>query len=217
MSSSRRHRPFLIVLSSPSGAGKTSVYEAALRRDRGLAYSVSATTRPRRPGERNGRSYHFVTAARFRRLLRSRALLEHARVYDTWYGTPRQPLLRHFREGRDVIADLDVQGMRSCRRAMPGMVGIFITAPGRTGGRPGSAAALATELRRRLRARGTDSAESVARRQAELERELAAIPEFDYVVVNDRLSDAVGDVLAIIRAERLRTSRLLPPAKKGKR
>jgi guanylate kinase len=192
------HQPFLVVLSSPSGAGKTSICRAALRRDQGLAYSVSATTRPRRKGEEHGRSYFFYSEAAFRRLIDRSELLEHATVYDHHYGTPRIPVLRHFRQGRDVIADLDIQGMRACKRALPGTVGVFITAPSRT------------ELSRRLRGRGTDAPAVVARREAELDAELAAIPDFDYHVVNDRFEDAVRDVLAIVRAERRRTSRMSP-------
>ncbi|MBM3315513.1 guanylate kinase [candidate division WOR-3 bacterium] len=196
MSSSRpAHAPFLVVLSSPSGAGKTSIYRACLRRDPGLAYSVSVTTRPIRKGERDGRSYRFVSPARFRALVRRGALLEHARVYGHDYGTPRAPVLAHFRAGRDVVADLDIQGMRACKQALPGTVGIFITVPDRG------------ELSRRLRGRGTDSPAELARREQELQNELAAIPDFDYLVVNDSLDRAVADVLAIIRAERARTAR----------
>lgn len=192
-----RHSPFLVVISAPSGAGKTSICRAVLDRDRRLAYSVSVTTRARRKGERNGHSYHFVSPAEFQRMVERGELLEHARVYDTWYGTPEKPLRRLFREGKDVIADLDIQGMRSCRRALPGTVSIFVMAPSRA------------ELQRRLRSRGSEGVDAMLRRQAELERELAAIPEFDYLVVNRRFADAVDDVLAIIRAERLRTSRRL--------
>lgn len=134
-------------------------------------------------------------------MLRKGELLEHARVYGHLYGTPRAHVLACFKKGRDVIADLDIQGMRSCKQALPGTVGIFIIPPN------------LTELDRRLRKRGTDPLDVVQRRQAEIQNELAAIPEFDYLVVNDRLDKAVADVLAIIRAERLRTSRqinLLP-------
>jgi guanylate kinase len=191
-----KHRPFLVVLSAPSGAGKTSVYKEVLRRDRNLAYSVSATTRPKRRGEIHGRSYFFYDRRRFDDLLDKGQLLEHAEVYDHQYGTPRLPVERHFRQGKDVIADLDIQGMRSCKKALPGTVGIFITVSDRA------------EIERRLRGRGTDSPEVVARRQAELEAELAAMPDFDYIVVNDRLEQAVQDVMAIIRAERRRTSRM---------
>lgn len=194
-SSGPGHRPFLVVLSSPSGAGKTSICRGAVARDPALAYSVSATTRPRRKGEAHGRSYWFYTDRRFAALRERDGLIESARVYDYWYGTPRRPVETQFRRGRDVIADLDIQGMRSCKRALPGTVGIFVMAPDRR------------ELARRLRARGTDSAAVVARREAEIAAELAAIPEFDYLVINDRLDRAVEDVLAIIRAERLNTAR----------
>jgi guanylate kinase len=190
------HSPFLVVLTSPSGAGKTSICRAVARRDRHIAYSVSATTRPQRKGEVHGRDYSFYSERKFRQLEETGGLIESAVVYDHRYGTPRAPLLRHFREGRDVIADTDVQGMRSCRKALPGTVSVFVTAPN-----PG-------ELDRRLRGRGTDSAEAVTRREADQEKELAAVPEFDYLVVNDRLEHAVDDVMAIVRAERLRTSRM---------
>lgn len=189
------HRPFLVVLSSPSGAGKTSICRAVVRRDPAVAYSVSATTRPKRPGETHGRSYYFFTERQFRDRLRRNGLLEHARVYDHWYGTPKAHVLTQFRRGRDVIADLDIQGMRACRKALPGTVTVFVTVPDRK------------ELARRLRGRGTDSDRVIRRRETELEKELAAIPEFDYVVTNDRLDRAVDHVLAIIRAERARTSR----------
>ena len=198
--SSVGHAPFLIVLSSPSGAGKTSICRAVERRDPCVAYSVSATTRPKRKGETNGRSYFFLSEKQFRELDAKGGLLERAGVYDHRYGTPKAPVLRHFRAGRDVIADLDIQGKRSCRKALPGTVSVFVTAPS-TG-----------ELSRRLRGRGTDSAETMRRREAERQKELAAIPEFDYLVVNDRLKQAVDDVMAIIRAERLRTSRMCPTA-----
>jgi guanylate kinase len=198
MSNRPGHSPFLVVLSSPSGAGKTSIYKAVLRRDKRLAYSVSATTRLIRKGEVRGRSYLFYTEAQFRRLLERNELLEHATVYDHSYGTPRAPVERCFRRGFDVIADLDIQGMRSCKEKLPGTVSIFITVSDRA------------ELGRRLKQRGTDAPEVVARRQAELDAELAAVPDFDYIVRNDRLEDAVRDVMAIIRAERLRTSRMCP-------
>jgi len=188
------------VLSSPSGAGKTSICRAVERRDHNIAYSVSATTRPRRKGETHGRSYSFYSEKQFRQLEASGGLLESAGVYDHRYGTPKAPVLRHFRSGRDVIADLDVQGMRSCRKALPGTVSVFVAAPD------------SGELARRLRSRGTDSAEAVTRREADRAKELAAIPDFDYLVVNDRLKQAVDDVMAIVRAERLRTSRMSPTA-----
>jgi guanylate kinase len=193
-----------VVLSSPSGAGKTTICRAVEHRDRNIAYSVSATTRPKRKGEVPGRSYFFYSQKQFQQLDARGGLLESAGVYDHLYGTPKTPVLRSFREGRDVIADLDIQGMRSCRKALPGTVSVFITAPD------------VGELDRRLHSRGTDSAEAVLRREADREKELAAIPEFDYLVVNDRLEQAVDDVMAIIRAERLRTSRMSPTARSPK-
>lgn len=196
MSSSRpAHVPFLVILSSPSGAGKTSICRACLRIDRRLAYSVSVTTRPARKGEHDGKSYHFVSPTEFHQMARRHLLLEHAQVYGHYYGTPRMPILAHFRAGRDVIADLDVKGMRSCKKALPGTVGIFVVAPD------------TEELARRLRRRGADSPAELARRTSALRAELAAIPEYDYLVVNDSLRRAVADVLAIIRAERLRVAR----------
>jgi guanylate kinase len=165
---------------------------------------VSATTRPRRKGETDGRSYFFYSGKQFQQLNDRDGLLESAGVYDHRYGTPKAPVLRHFRQGRDVIADLDIQGMRSSRKALPGTVSIFITAPS------------LNELDRRLHDRGTDSAEAVMRREADRAKELAAIPEFDYLVVNDRLKQAVDDVMAIVRAERLRTSRMSPTARSPK-
>ncbi|HTW92654.1 MAG TPA: guanylate kinase [bacterium] len=188
------------MLSSPSGAGKTSISREVERRDPDVFYSVSATTRPKRDGEVHGRSYFFYSKKQFQRLEARGGMIESASVYDHRYGTPKAPVLRNFHEGRDVVADLDIQGMRSCRKALPGMVSIFITAPD------------SAELGRRLRNRGTDSTEAVKRREADREMELAAIPEFDYLVVNDRLQQAVDDVMAIIRAERLRTSRMSPTA-----
>jgi len=193
--------PFLIVLSSPSGAGKTTICRAVARHDPSIAYSVSATTRPKRSGEVHGRDYFFYSQKQFERLEAGGGLLESAVVYDHRYGTPSKPVLRHFREGRDVIADTDVQGMRACRDALPGTVSVFVTAPS------------LDELDRRLHSRGTDSIEAVGRREADRKKELAAIPEFDYLVVNDRLEQAVEDVMAIIRGERLRTSRMSPTAR----
>lgn len=194
--SARRHSPFLVVVSSPSGAGKTSICRGVVKRDPNLAYSVSATTRPKRKGEADGRSYYFCSESEFARLVKQKKLLEHARVYGHSYGTPRAHVLEQINKGRDVIADLDVKGMRSCRKKLPGTVAVFITTPD------------LEVLARRLRTRNTDSDETIRRRHAETRTELAAIPEFDYVVVNDRLERAIEDVRAIVEAERLRTSRL---------
>jgi guanylate kinase len=198
-SSGKRPRPFPIVLSSPSGAGKTSIARGVVGRETGIVYSISATTRPRRPGERHGRDYYFYSPARFRNQARAGRLLETAEVYGHLYGTPKPPILRALRRGLDVIADLDIQGARSLRRLMPDTVTVFIVPPG------------LTELRRRLVRRGTDSREVIARRLACARREWRAASEFDYLVVNRTLDQAIADVRAIIRAEHLKTRRA-PPA-----
>jgi guanylate kinase len=193
----RVHRPFLIVLSSPSGAGKTSIVRGLLARDKSLVHSVSATTRTMRPGEVHSRDYFFWSPARFAAKRRSGQLLESALVYDHWYGTPKTPVLKALRQGHDVIADVDVQGAESIRRLLPDAVTIFVTAPD-----PGA-------VEQRLRNRNTDSAEEISKRLAHMPAELEERSQFDYQVVNRVLEQAIDDVDTIIRAERLSTSRFL--------
>lgn len=200
---SKPHQPFLIVLSSPSGAGKTTICREVVRRDKKLFYSVSATTRPRRKNEVNGKSYIFLSESGFRRLISKRQLLEYAEVYGYLYGTPKGPVMKAFNAGLDVIADLDIQGMRSCKKILPGTVSIFILPPS------------IAELRQRLSHRGTEKNEELKRRQEALRKELACIPEFDYLVINDKLEQAVREVLEIIHAERHRTSRKIQNAQGG--
>ncbi|MGQ9707395.1 MAG: guanylate kinase [bacterium] len=192
---SRRHQPFLIVVSAPSGAGKTTICRAVVRRDHNIFYSVSVTTRPPRRNEHQGKSYLFLTEREFRRLLNRGRLLEYARVYGSYYGTPKAPVLKAFRSGKDVLADLDIQGMRTLRRVLPGTVGIFLMPPS------------IKELERRLGQRQSECAEELTLRRRNLEKELASISEFDYLVINDKIDRAVRDVMTIIQAERLRTSR----------
>jgi guanylate kinase len=197
------HQPFLVVLSSPSGAGKTTICREVVRRDKKIFYSVSATTRPPRKNEVNRKSYIFLSEKKFRQLVAANELLEHAEVYGYLYGTPKRPVLKAFRAGRDVIADLDIQGMRSCKRMLPGTVSIFILPPS------------FAELQRRLTRRGTEADQELQRRQEALKSEIACIPEFDYLVINDKLEKAVRDVLTIIRAERLRTGRKIQKIQGG--
>ena len=193
-----QHTPFPIVLSSPSGAGKTSITRGVAARDPGIFYSVSATTRPQRAGEKPGRDYHFWTPAQFAARQKAGQLLESAQVYGHWYGTPQAPILAALRIGRDVIADLDVQGAQALKKLIPGTVRVFVTAPDRD------------ELQRRLTGRRTDSDEAIGLRLACAPAELKAGNRFDYQVVNRELEQAIDDVLAIIRAERLRTARRRP-------
>ena len=199
---SKSHQPFLIVLSSPSGAGKTSICHEVVRQDKNVFYSVSATTRPRRAGERHRKSYIFLSEAEFQQMMKKKQLLEYATVYGYHYGTPKQPVRNAFQKGKDVIADLDIQGMRSCKKALPDRtVAIFILPPS------------IKELWRRLKTRGTETESELERRRSALAAELKALPEFDYLVINDKLERAVRGVLTIINAERLRTSRKINNSK----
>lgn len=186
---SREGRAF--VISSPSGGGKTTVVRRLRRRMPRLVRSVSVTTRPPRPGERRGREYVFVSAAEFRRLRRLGRLLEWAQVHGAWYGTPRRPIERALRRGRDVILSIDVQGARKIRRRLGRRaVLIFLLPPS------------LARLRERLRHRRTDSVEAIRRRIAAAKRELACAAWYEHRVVNDRLDDTVERVRAIIKRTR---------------
>jgi guanylate kinase len=182
MSSSR-----LFVISAPSGAGKTSLVKALLQRLPELRASTSHTTRPARPNEVDGREYYFVDAARFSQLVAEGAFLEHARVFDNQYGTSRRQLEDKLAAGHDVILEIDWQGARQVRAALPGCCSIFILPPS------------LQALRERLNARGTDSAAVIARRLADAVSDMSHCREFDYVVVNAEFSRAVEELAAIIR------------------
>jgi guanylate kinase len=190
-------RAFAVVLSSPSGAGKTSIARGVVRRDRNVVYSVSATTRPIRPGEKDHHAYHFFTDEEFRRRKRAGYFVETAPVYDHFYGTPKPFIEQALKKGKDVILDLDIQGARSMRRLFPGTVSVFITVPDYA------------ELTRRLKGRKTDSTEVIRKRLACAAAELRAAREFDYLVVNSDLDQAIRDVMMIIKAERLKVARQL--------
>ena len=189
-------RGLLLVLSSPSGAGKTTIGRELLASEPGLSLSVSVTTRPRRPAEREGQDYFFVDEARFRRMVGAAELLEHAEVFGHRYGTPREPVEAALRGGRDVLFDIDWQGAQQLRRAMRDDLASVLILPPSTG-----------ELARRLRSRAQDTEEVVAARMAEAAGEIGHWPEYDYVVVNDELDECVGKVRAILAAERLRRRR----------
>ncbi len=186
---------FPVVLSSPSGAGKTSIARGVVRRDRNVVYSVSATTRLIRPGEKDHRAYHFSTDEEFRRRKRAGYFVETAQVYDHSYGTPKPFIEQALDKGKDVILDLDIQGARSMRRLFPGTVSIFIAVPDQA------------ELTRRLKGRRTDSSEVIRKRLACAAAEWRSVREFDYLVVNRDLDQAIRDVMMIIKAERLKVGR----------
>jgi guanylate kinase len=188
-------KPFLLVLSSPSGGGKTTIARRLLDRRGDLGYSVSATTRAQRPGEVHGRDYWFLDPAEFERRVAAGEFVEHARYNGQRYGTLRSEVERLFKEGKTVVLDIEVDGARQVRRQFPDAVLVFVLPPS------------GAELVRRLRARKTEGPAALRHRMAIACRELAAVPEYDYVVVNDELDRAVGDVEAILDAEIRRGSR----------
>ena len=189
-------RGFLLVLSSPSGAGKTTMTHRLLERDPSLSLSVSVTTRPPRPGEVDGRDYAFIDQARFDAMVASGALLEHAVVFGHSYGTPRAPVEAALAAGRDIVTDIDWQGTQQLQRSVPAdIVTVFVLPP--------TLAALAARLARRAQ----DSAAVVAARLAKSADEMSHWPEYEYVVVNRELADSVDQVQAIVAAERLKRAR----------
>ncbi|MGL4294717.1 MAG: guanylate kinase [Aestuariivirga sp.] len=189
-------RGLLLVMSSPSGAGKSTLSRRLLASDRNITMSVSVTTRPPRPGEVNGRDYHFISKEEFARLRDGGQLLEHAEVFGNFYGTPRAPVEEALARGRDVLFDIDWQGTQQLAEAMEGdLVRIFILPPS------------AEELRERLIRRAQDSASVVAKRMAEASSEISHWPEYDYVIVNENLDLAGQQIAAILTAERLRRRR----------
>jgi len=183
----------LYIVSAPSGAGKTSLVDALRERERGIALSVSHTTRQPRAHERDGEQYHFVNRGVFERMVADGLFLEHADVFGNSYGTSRAAVESLLADGRDVLLEIDWQGARQVRQAMPDAVGIFILPPSRA------------ELERRLRTRASDDAATIARRLAGSREEIAHAGEFDYIVVNDRFADALADLLSIVASRRLRS------------
>ena len=191
-------RGFLLVLSSPSGAGKTTITRHLLERDPTLALSVSVTTRPPRSGEVDGRDYYFIDRARFDAMVIAGELLEHATVFGHCYGTPRAPIEAALAAGRDIVTDIDWQGTQQLSQAMPDdLVKVFILPPS------------TATLRERLRRRAQDSEEIVAERMAKSAEEMSHWPEYEYVIVNREIDDSVGQVAAIVAAERLKRTRQL--------
>ena len=190
-------RGLLFVLSSPSGAGKTTLAKGVLAADPDISMSVSVTTRPPRPGERDGHDYHFVDVTQFDAMRGSEALLEWANVFDNSYGTPKAPIAEALKQGRDVLFDIDWQGAQQLKAALPGdVVSVFVLPP--------SAQALET----RLRTRAQDPASVVARRMAAANSEISHWAEYDYVVINVDVEDSLTRVRAILAAERMRRERM---------
>ena len=189
-------RGLMLVLSSPSGAGKSTIARALLAQDGELSMSVSVTTRPARPGEQDGRDYLFIDRASFEAMMAEGALLEYATVFGNSYGSPRGPVEETLAAGRDVLFDVDWQGTQQLRQnARADLVSIFILPPSRA------------ELERRLRARAQDPEEVVRGRMAKAADEMSHWAEYDYIVVNREIATAIAEVKAILAAERLRRER----------
>ena len=191
-----KRRGLMLVLSSPSGAGKTTIARRLLERDKNLTMSVSVTTRPRRPGEVEGVDYRFIDPVAFGEMRNRRELLESAKVFDHYYGTPKAPVEAALAAGRDVLFDIDWQGTQQLSQsARSDLVSVFVLPP------------TTAELERRLKSRAQDSAKVVAGRMAKAADEMSHWPEYDYIVINRDLETSVARVEAILQAERLKRAR----------
>lgn len=189
-------RGLMLVLSSPSGAGKTTISRELLKRELNLVMSVSATTRPPRPGEVDGRDYYFKSIAEFEAMAKRGEFLEHARVFDNFYGTPRAPVEATLAEGKDVLFDVDWQGTQKLKEsARADLASVFILPPS------------LADLEQRLHTRAQDSIEVVQRRMSRAAAEMSHWAEYDYIVVNVDLESSIARVQAILAAERLRRDR----------
>ena len=189
-------RGLMLVLSSPSGAGKTTLSRMLLKSDRGVELSVSVTTRLKRRGEIDGRDYYFIDRPRFDAMVKGGDLLEWAEVFNHCYGTPRRPVEKALRAGRDVLFDIDWQGTQQLReKARDDLVSVFILPPS------------ARELERRLKRRAQDSRDVIKSRMAKAAGEMSHWPEYDYVVVNRDIDEAFREVTAILGAERRKRER----------
>lgn len=189
-------RGLMLVLSSPSGAGKTTIARGLLDRDPGITMSVSVTTRAMRPGEVEGLDYYFIDQQRFDRMAETGDLLEHARVFGNCYGTPRVAVEDALGAGRDVLFAIDWQGAQQlAQNARDDLVSVFVLPPS------------VSELERRLRGRGQDSEEVIANRMAKASNEISHWPEYDYVIVNSDVNESIAAVESILHAERLRRRR----------
>ncbi|MGB9429707.1 MAG: guanylate kinase [Gammaproteobacteria bacterium] len=180
------YRGRLFLLTAPSGAGKTSLVRELLRSHLNLRFSISYTTRPKRPNETHDRDYHFVSQKEFDRMLAAGEFLEHARVFDHCYGTARKAVAEELERGHDLLLEIDWQGAQQVRRAMPEAVNVFILPPSRQ------------ELERRLKSRGTDSPAAIARRLRDAVADMSHWQEFDYVVINDDFTQALGALADIL-------------------
>ncbi|SPH17851.1 Guanylate kinase [Defluviimonas aquaemixtae] len=191
-----KRKGLLIILSSPSGAGKSTLAQRLMAWDKTMRFSISATTRPPRPGEEEGREYYFRSREEFEAMVTNGEMLEHAEVFGNLYGSPRGPVEAAMAEGRDTIFDIDWQGGQQIKQAMrQDVVSIFILPPS------------IAELERRLRSRGQDSDAVIDGRMAKSEAEISHWAEYDYVLINDDIDRAEADLKTILAAERMRRDR----------
>jgi guanylate kinase len=188
-------RGLMLVLSSPSGAGKTTLSRMLLAAESNLVMSISATTRECRPNESDGKDYHFISRENFEHRVSAGEFLEHAIVFGHRYGTPRAPVMQALGEGRDVLFDIDWQGTQQLKQQRDDVVSVFLLPPSRN------------ELERRLRMRAQDSDDVVSRRMAKADDEISHWAEYDYVLVNENLEQTLLQLRTILSAERLRRSR----------
>ena len=189
-----KSKNFCIVLSSPSGAGKTSISKRLLQKDRKLALSISCTTRPRRKGEVNKKDYIFISDEDFKQQIKKGKFLEQASVFGYRYGTLAQTVNNFFKKKKDVLFDIDWQGFQQLKQSGMDVVGVFILPPNKK------------ELIRRLKKRGRDTSEEMKKRMSLAQDEISHFPEYDYVVVNDSLDLCVSKIQNIINAERFKKS-----------
>ena len=187
----------LFIVTAPSGAGKTSLVKALLEHDSQVKLSVSYTTRPPRPGETDGKDYHFVTEQKFLEMLERGDFLESAQVYGNRYGTSQPWIESAMRAGTDILLEIDWQGAEQVRKIFPRAIGIFILPPS------------LEALLERLKGRGQDSGEVIARRLAAAREDIRHVEQFDYVIINDVFETALQDLIAVIRAQRLRAEQQL--------
>lgn len=191
-----QRRGLMLVLSSPSGAGKSTISRAILESDPDVTMSVSLTTRPKRPGEIEGKHYYFTDKTEFDLMVNRGQLLEHAKVFDNYYGTPRAPVMEALGKGRDVLFDIDWQGTQQlAESALDDLVRVFILPPS------------SHELERRLMARNQDSADVISHRMAKAADEMSHYFEYDWVIVNHDVEESVASVRSILRSERLKRKR----------
>jgi len=181
----------LYVVAAPSGAGKTTLVRLLLEQEAAVQLSISYTTRTPRPGEENGREYHFVDATEFQAMIARHEFLEWAEVHGNFYGTSKTWIADQLAADRDVLLEIDWQGAQQVRALFPRAIGVFILPPSME------------ELTRRLTGRGTDSVDVISRRLAAAQAEMRHVGEFDYVIINDQLAQALDDLRAVVRASRL--------------